>query len=39
VSLCIADSWVIGLYYPDREISLLQRFLSYFYLDLTLLGA
>jgi two-component system LytT family sensor kinase len=33
------DSWVIGLYYPDREISLLQRFLSYFYLDLTLLGA
>ncbi|MDZ4308650.1 sensor histidine kinase [Allopontixanthobacter sp.] len=33
------DSWVISLYYPDREIGLLQRFFSYFYLDLTLLGA
>lgn len=33
------DSWVISLYYPDRTIGLLQRFFSYFYLDLTLLGA
>ena len=33
------DSWVIGLYYPDRETSFTQRFLGYFYLDLTLLGA
>lgn len=33
------DSWIIGLYSPDRDISLLQRFFSYFYLDLTLLGA
>ena len=33
------DSWVISLYYPDRETGLLQRFFSYFYLDLTLLGA
>jgi len=33
------DSWVIGLYYPDRETTFTQRFLGYFYLDLTLLGA
>ena len=33
------DSWVIGLYYPDREAGFAQRFLGYFYLDLTLLGA
>ena len=33
------DSWVIGLYYPDRDTGLLQRFFGYFYLDLTLLGA
>ncbi len=32
------DSWVISLY-SDRETGLLQRFFSYFYLDLTLLGA
>lgn len=38
-SYAFIDSWVIGLYYPDREIGLLQRFFSYFYLDLTLLGA
>jgi signal transduction histidine kinase len=33
------DSWVIGLYYPDRDSTFAQRFLGYFYLDLTLLGA
>lgn len=33
------DSWVIGLYYPNREAGFAQRFLGYFYLDLTLLGA
>lgn len=33
------DSWMLGLYYPDRESSFAQRFLGYFYLDLTLLGA
>ena len=33
------DSWVIGLYYPDRETGFMQRLLSYAYLNLTLLGA
>ena len=33
------DSWVIDLYYPDRESGFAQRFLGVFYLDLTLLGA
>ncbi len=33
------DSWVIGLYYPDGDAGFAQRFLGYFYLDLTLLGA
>ena len=33
------DSWVIGLYYPDRETTFIQRLLSYSYLNLTLLGA
>lgn len=38
-SYAFLDSWVIGLYYPDRDTGLLQRFFSYFYFDLTLLGA
>ena len=38
-SYAFLDSWVISLYYPEREIGLLQRFFAYFYLDVTLLGA
>ncbi len=38
-SYAFLDSWVISLYYPEREIGMLQRFLGYFYLDVTLLGA
>ena len=38
-SYAFLDSWVISLYYPDREIGMLQRFFGYFYLDVTLLGA
>lgn len=38
-SYAFIDSWVISLYYPDREIGMLQRFFGYFYLDVTLLGA
>jgi two-component system LytT family sensor kinase len=33
------DSWVIGLYLPDRNVGFAQLFLGVFYLDATLLGA
>jgi len=35
----LIDGWLAGVIYPDREATLAQRFLIYFYLDLTLLGA
>ncbi len=33
------DSWVIGLYLPERNVGFAQLFIGVFYLDATLLGA
>ncbi|BBC71517.1 histidine kinase [Altererythrobacter sp. B11] len=35
----LIDGWLAGLVYADREATLAQRFLIYFNIDLTLLGA